>query len=158
MTDGKYESGLVDELCSAGGVKSTPDAAKLKTFLVHCQTLQPEVIAPLVFEKVSAVDTKVQLKALHTIEKLATAEGCEALADYFFDNADVISDLCSAAHNGIRSKAGKVMAALGLENPNPDPVVAREPTPQTQGGFLGVAADGGGGGGGGGGVAGSAIS
>ena len=116
MGDGKYETQLVDNICSPGGLRPRPAAADVKVFIQRCKTLNADTIASVLVDRVCDEDWTVQAKALVVINALASDPTCSAHADYFYDNKDVFEEEMDASeHKMIRDRARKVLKTLGVE-------------------------------------------
>jgi hypothetical protein len=114
--DGKYETQLVDNICSPGGLRPRPATADVKAFIQRCKTLNAETIASVLVDRVCDEDWTVQAKALVVINALANDPSCSAHADYFYDNKDVFEEEMEASEQKmIRDRARTVLKTLGVE-------------------------------------------
>jgi len=112
-SDGKYERGLVDEVCSRGGVRAVPAREKLNRFLEACKTLDAQTVMPIVYEKLDTNDWKVQHKALCVCEAFLEGGDCyESYVDYLDENADILEDLQSCTQPTLKNRLKKVWVLL----------------------------------------------
>lgn len=115
-SDGVYETQLVDNICAPGGLRPRPPANDVKKFISRCQTLDAEMMAGLLVDRVCSEDWTVSAKALIVVEELAKEESLSSFADYFYDHKDVFEDEMEESDQKlIRDRARKVLITLGVE-------------------------------------------
>ena len=108
-----YEATLVEAITAPGGVRAVPPADKLKQFCFQCCTLDPQVIAPALVQRLSNSHPQVPQKTLHVMLALASAPGCEAHRDALAAQVAAIAAVQgSGARPAVRSLAGKVRGAV----------------------------------------------
>ena len=114
--DGKYEAQLVDNICSPGGLRPRPPASEVSAFVQRCKTLNAEMVASVLVDRVCSEDWTVQAKALVVVNALANDPACGAHADYFYDNKDVFEEeMEESEQKMVRDRARKVLISLGVE-------------------------------------------
>jgi len=124
LSDGAYERGLVEDICSRGGVRPVPSREKINSFLNACKTLEASVVMPLLYEKLNSNDWKMQHKALCVCEALVEGgEETESYVDYLDEHADILEELSSSTQVAVRSRCKKIWALLyGDETPGDAPI------------------------------------
>eukprot|EP00752_Nemacystus_decipiens_P013398 g11863.t1 len=115
--DGEYEGKLVEEICAAGGTKSTPGKPELDAFLSKAASLDPGRVADALLEALGAADWRARSKALAVVEALHRADPSYRipLADAFDDTEAGVIPLCADAKPAVRDRAVRVAKLLGLD-------------------------------------------
>ncbi len=112
-SDGKYEQTLIDNLCPPGGIKAVPPADKLAEFCSTCKSLNPDVVMPILLEKLIHEDWKVQHKALCVCEAILNTKGCESFGDYIDNNIELVEGMIkSPSHSSVKERAKKIWTLL----------------------------------------------
>ena len=115
-SDGAYETQLVDNICAPGGLRPRPATADVKRFISRCKTLDAEMMAGLLVDRVCSDDWTVSAKALIVVDELAKDESCAAFADFFYDQKDVFEEeMRDSEQKMVRDRAKKVLVTLGVE-------------------------------------------
>tara|TARA_B100000795_G_scaffold222782_1_gene177786 strand:+ start:48 stop:2645 length:2598 start_codon:yes stop_codon:yes gene_type:complete len=116
LSDGAYETQLVDNICAPGGLRPRPATADVKKFIARCKTLDAEMMAGLLVDRVCSDDWTVSAKALIVIDELAKDESCASFADYFYDQKDIFEEeMNDSEQKMVRDRAKKVLVTLGVE-------------------------------------------
>jgi len=131
VSDGSYEKSLLIELCGSHGVRLVPSKEKLKSFCSACETLDPEVIMPMLFnllinghvdcETDEKFDWKAQHKALCICEAFIQSDTCEQYVDFLDDNAEILERIIEGSRTKavVKKKAKKVWRLLYDEDLEP---------------------------------------
>ncbi|CAM9618075.1 unnamed protein product, partial [Hapterophycus canaliculatus] len=95
--DGGYEGKLVEEICSAGGTKSTPVKAELDGFLSKAASLDPGRVSGALLVALEAADWRSRSKALAVVEALHRSDPSYRipLEDAFQDTEGGVVPLCA---------------------------------------------------------------
>lgn len=102
----------MEAITAPGGVRAVPAADKLKQFCFQCRTLDPEVIAPALVQRLGNSHPQVPQKTLHVMLALASAPGCEAHKEALAGHVAAITAVQGgSAKPSVRSLAGKVREA-----------------------------------------------
>jgi len=130
LSDGKHERALIDDLCSRGGVRAVPARDKLESFVSACKTLNSHTVMPILFEKLTSSDWKVQHKALCVCEALVQGgEDLEAYVDYIDERGDILEMLLSSSQPTLRNRCKKVWVLIYGEEPASAAPSGSEQTP-----------------------------
>lgn len=131
-TDGAFERGLVDQMTQASGVyRSGAFKKEIQDFIKKCLSLDIDVIAQLLDEKLASPAYTTQLKAVGIIQALfdRNISDFDAAEEYFKDMPQNLLEVKkSGKTKALKDKAGKILDRLGIsveEKPS-------EPTPAPQ--------------------------
>lgn len=108
---GVHEAKIVDEFCTAVGVKVAPTRQELSQFVTRCASVNAAVLAEKLDDKLDAASWQVKLKALHAIEALLKAKNQEVV-DFFSDNMENIQAQTVATQETLAQRAQKVIGIL----------------------------------------------
>jgi len=112
---GLAEAKVVDELCSAGGMRPLPTREQLSAFLSRSRNFDAETIGELLQAKLQQHDWKIKLKALAAIEAVAKDKQTQ-LAQFFVENCpDAIRHCLNDGQKTLQQQAQKTCQALKLE-------------------------------------------
>lgn len=117
--DGAYEKNLIAELCPPGGMKAEPPADRLAEFARAIPSLNPDLVCPALLDALEdGTPWIVRAKALCVIEAVLglEAETGGAYTEFFRACAGEIAPLGQHARASIKGPAGRVLAALGVED------------------------------------------
>lgn len=111
-----YERGLIDKLCTSGGIARAPPASEVKRFITLARNLNVGTIASILLEKCSDPVwqvwdlnwsflysrwplLEVRLKSLFVMLALLDAPGCAAYTAYFQQHASTLLEVIQFLHN-----------------------------------------------------------
>ena len=117
--DGAYEKNLIAELCPPGGMKAEPPAERLAEFVRAIPSLNPDLVCPALLDALEeGTPWIVRAKALCVIESVLglEAEAGGAYTEFFRACIEEIAPLGRHARASIKGPAGRVLAALGVED------------------------------------------
>lgn len=122
-TDGTYERNLVDGLVGGGGVRSSPDKARMDEFCKRCRNLKANVVGKILRkrleESLDEGSSNTVKKALAVISALVKADGCSEFLAYFKKHSEEVED-CLGEGGSIKKKAKKLMAVLEPDDGSDD--------------------------------------
>ncbi|KAG2389527.1 hypothetical protein C9374_014087 [Naegleria lovaniensis] len=119
-TSGEYESKIVNEFTSHGGVKrAAPSRKESSDFAQKCSTLDILQVVKLLDVKLDDHEWVTRLKALHGIEALLKT-GNKTVMDYFSENCENILKQSEAVQETIRQQAEKVAKLLNFNDNDDD--------------------------------------
>jgi len=115
-SDGAYETQLVDNICTPGGLRPTPTSSDVTKFVARCKTLAAETMASLLVDRVVSEDWTVSAKALVVVEELCRDSACAEFADYFYDHKDIFEEeMKESEQKLVRDRSKKILVTLGVE-------------------------------------------
>ncbi|KAL0591967.1 hypothetical protein ABG067_000620 [Albugo candida] len=115
-----YERGLIDKLCTSGGIARAPPASEVKRFITLARNLNVGTIASILLEKCSDPVWQVRLKSLFVVLALLDAPGCAAYTAYFQQHASTLLELKHDKKALIVAKAFRIFALLGVSSKDTD--------------------------------------
>lgn len=119
-TSGEYESKIVNEFTSHGGVKrAAPSRKESSDFAQKCSTLDISQVVKLLDAKLDDHEWVTRLKALHGIEALLKT-GNKTVIEYFSENCENILKQSEAVQETIRQQAEKVAKLLNFNDNDDD--------------------------------------
>ena len=89
-TSGEYERGLVEALCTPGGMKAVPQEDKLAGFLRTAPTLSAELVGNALLEFMNDDAWQSRVKALIVLCRLMNTSNCEEHAVWWADNGEQV--------------------------------------------------------------------
>eukprot|EP00941_MAST-03F_sp_MAST-3F-sp1_P002460 g2460.t1 len=112
ISDGSFEQSVVDKVIYRGGMKVEPSHIELEEVCAKCRSLNVDVVAPMIEEKLDEDHWQLRGKALAVILALLRTKGCEEYSNYFRENNEAILDQTEALKPKVRALAKKVMKEL----------------------------------------------
>ncbi|KAL9650361.1 hypothetical protein ABK040_016428 [Willaertia magna] len=120
-SSGAYETKVVNDFTAVGGVrKATPTRMECSEFAQKCTSLNVELVAQLLDQKLDDNDWQVRLKALCGVEALIKAN-TPKIVEYFSENFENIAKQSDAVHESIRVEVDKILKHLNFNDEDDDP-------------------------------------
>nr|CCA21161.1 conserved hypothetical protein [Albugo laibachii Nc14] len=117
---GSYERGLVEKMCTSGGISRAPPASEIKRFITLAQNLHVATIGSNLLEKCCDPVWQVRLKSLFVVLALLDAPGCAAYYAYFQQNASALLQLKLDKKTLVVAKAVRILALLNVASRDAD--------------------------------------